>query len=194
MIINALLSSSGKSFILGAILRRVIAKRMKAFWRVRGQPPMSLRTWLFERGSLTQRVRETCTQSFHIKVLREYWARPFAEEARLLKLSPHHCARIREVQLCCGDRPMVFARTIMPLDSVQGQLRPLLRLGSQPLGEILFTQHAHRINAQICHLFPHNPLFQLAITHLKQPPAILWARRSIFILKNKPLLVQEIFL
>ncbi|MEY3220752.1 MAG: hypothetical protein RIT27_2109 [Pseudomonadota bacterium] len=167
---------------------------MKDVWQRRGrQPPVSLRTWLFERGSLTQRVRETCPQSFHIKVLRQFWARPSIEEARFLKSPPDRCARIREVQLCCGDRPLVFARTVMPLDGVRGQLRQLLKLGSQPLGEVLFTQHARRINAQIRCLSPHNNLFHRAMSHAKQPPDFLWGRRSIFILKNKPLLVQEIF-
>jgi chorismate--pyruvate lyase len=168
---------------------------MDVFWQVRGQqPPISLRSWLFAQGSLTQRVRETCPQHFHVKVLRQCWASPFADEARLLKLSPFSYARIREVQLCCGDRSVVFARTVIPVSSLQGGLRHLLKLGTQPLGEVLFTQRAQRINAQVCRLQSNHPLFQMLATHLEQKQPDLWMRRSIFILKNKPLLVQEIFL
>lgn len=170
-------------------------ERMISFWRVHGrQPPDFLKEWLFAQGSLTQRVRETCPKQFHIKVLRQYWAKPLVDEARLLKLSPFSYARIREVQLCCGDRPVVFARTVMPQSSLQGALRHLLKLGSQPLGEVLFTQHARRINAQICRLQPNHRLFQIATMYSEQSFNELWMRRSIFILKNKPLLVQEIFL
>ncbi len=168
---------------------------MDVFWQVRGrQPPNSLRSCLFAQGSLTQRVRETCPQHFHVKVLRQYWANPFADEARLLNLSPFGYSRIREVELCCGDRSVVFARTVIPVSSLQGGLRHLLKLGSQPLGEILFAQHAQRKVAHIDCLKRNHPLFQLATRHLEQIPPSLWTRRSIFILKNKPLLVQEIFL
>lgn len=170
-------------------------KRTEAFWQVRGrQPPNPLRSWLFAQGSLTQRVRETCPQHFHVKVLRQYWARPFVDEAQLLKLSSFSYARIREVQLCCKDQAIIFARTIMPLQSLKGELRHLLKLGSQPLGEILFAQHAQRKTAQIDCLKRNHRLFQLATQNLEQLPQSLWIRRSIFILKNKPLLVQEIFL
>jgi chorismate lyase len=168
---------------------------MDVFWQVRGQrPPMSLRAWLCAQGSLTQRVRATCPQGFRVKVLRQCWAKPFADEARLLNLSPFSYSRIREVQLCCGNRAVVFARTVIPLSSLQGGLRHLLKLGSQPLGEVLFTQRAQRINAQIHRLQPHHRLFQLAALYVEQLPNELWIRRSIFILKNNPLLVQEIFL
>ncbi len=168
---------------------------MEAFWRVRGQqPPQIWRKWLFTRGSLTQRVRETCPQHFRVKVVRQCWAKPLAEEAKLLKLSPFGYARIREVKLCCEHRTLIFARTIMPLQSLQGELRQLLTLGSQPLGEILFAQHAQRKIAYIDCLKRNHPLFQLATRHLEQIPPSLWIRRSIFLLKNKPLLVQEIFL
>lgn len=168
---------------------------METSWRVRGQPPPPLlRKWLVTRGSLTQRVRRICPLHFSVKVVRQGWGKPLAEEAKLLKLSPFGYVRIREVNLCCKQQPIVFARTIMPLQSLQGQLRQLLKLGSQPLGEILFTQRAHRKIAYIDCLKRNHPFFQLASRHLKQIPPSLWRRRSIFLLKNKPLLVQEIFL
>jgi|WetSurMetagenome_2_1015567.scaffolds.fasta_scaffold274334_1 chorismate lyase len=167
---------------------------MGSYWRIRGrQPPDLLREWLFLRGSLTQRLRETCPQHFHVKVLRQYWAKPLVDEAQALNLSLFSYVRIREVQLCCEKHPKVFARTIMPHSSLQGALRHLLKLGTQPLGEILFTQHAQRINAQICQLHSNHRLFQLAVMYSKQNPHELWMRRSIFLLKNQPLLVQEIF-
>lgn len=168
---------------------------MEAFWRVRGQqPPKLLRERLLVRGSLTQHVRETCPQHFHVKIVRQYWGKPLAEEAKLLGLSPSSYARIREVKLCCNNKPVVFARTIMPLHSLQGALRQLLKLGSQPLGEILFAQHAHRKIAYIDCLKRNHRLFQLASLCIEKSPHAFWIRRSIFILKNKPLLVQEIFI
>jgi len=168
---------------------------MDVLWKVRGkQPPNPLKSRLIAQGSLTERVRETCPLHFHVNVLRQYWASPFADEARLLKLSPFSYARIREVELCCGNNPIVFARTVIPVSSLRGGLRHLLKLGTQPLGEVLFTQRAQRINPQICHLKSNHPLFQMLSIRLEQKPPELWMRRSIFILKNKPLLVQEIFL
>ena len=50
------------------------------------QPPAKVLSWLFENGSLTQRLRRGCAGPFRVVVLGQGWIKPFAEESRALGL------------------------------------------------------------------------------------------------------------
>jgi chorismate--pyruvate lyase len=41
---------------------------------------------------------------------------------------------------------------------------------------------------------PHHAVYTRAVEHLAERPACLWARRSVFMLHNAPILVTEVFL
>lgn len=160
-------------------------------WRA----PAALRGWLWERGSLTRRVIACCAGAFRVRLLSQSPGRPLASEGRLLAMRSGEQAVVREVQLLCEGRPWVFARTLLPLGSLDGAMRRLTRLGTRPLGEVLFTaSDVERLSVQIAQLEPCHGLFAAATAQTADVPASLWGRRALFALAGKHLLVNEIFL
>ncbi len=154
--------------------------------------PISLRDWLLEPGSLTRRLRARCGGGFHVQVLQQGLARPLRSEAQALGRPLHELALIRQVHLCCDEATWVFARTVIPLRSLQGGLKRIDRLGSRPLGELLFSDpQMCRGEIEVAQLRPGHRLHPLSAANDSTP---LWGRRSVFTLYTQPLLVSEFFL
>jgi chorismate--pyruvate lyase len=127
-------------------------------------------------------------------VLRQGWGRPLASERQTLNIKRGERAVIREVRLMCGERPWVFARTVIPVRSLRGAQRRLAHLGSKPLGAALFADpHVHRGEVEVAHIGPDERLFARAVGTAPYHQAI-WGRRSVFWSQGKSLLVSEIFL
>jgi len=104
-------------------------------------------------------------------------------------------AFIREVELHCGNRPWVFARTLIPATTLRGGARRLAHLRNRPLGAVLFADpNVLRGELEVAELLSRHLLFRDAARHLERPPGSLWGRRRLFYMDNKPLLVNEIFL
>ncbi len=160
------------------------------------QVPAGIYPWLRDRSSLTARIKSACRcAGFRVRVVRQGWGRPLYGEARLLRMRPGEIAIVREVELLCGGRSWVFARTLIPARSLCGSARRLAHLGDKPLGEVLFSdQRARRGVTQVARLLPRHRLFGIAVRELNTKPAEIWGRRSLFFLSSKPLLVNEIFL
>ena len=117
-------------------------------------------------------------------------------EARALGRQPHEIALVRQVRLLCNERPWVFARTVIPLSSLQGGLHRLARLGTKPLGAVLFADPSlQRQPLEITRITPRHRLYHMATaTGGAEVTDPLWGRRSVFRLRGKPLLVSEFFL
>lgn len=161
----------------------------------RRRVPAILRDWLWEPGSLTRRVIACCDGAFRVRLLRQSAGRPFASERHLLAMGLGELAVVREVQLLCEDRPWVFARTLLPLASLGGAMRRLTRLGTRPLGEVLFTAtDVERLLVQVAQVHPTHSLFAAASDLADGAQESLWGRRALFALAGKHLLVNEIFL
>ncbi len=168
-----------------ADLRRIHKARVPA--RVDG--------WLRDRGSLTARVIRACPGRFRVELIRQGWGKPCYSEACLLGMRRGEIAIVREVELYCGDRPWVFARTLIPASSLRGSMRRLTRLGNRPLGAVLFSDPGVvRGRTQAARILPRHRLFQAAVAHLRQRPAGIWGRRTLFLLDGRPILVNELFL
>ena len=158
--------------------------------------PAGLADWLFDPGSLTQRLRRSCPARFCVRVLHQSWARPSRDETRALGLRLDAWTWIREVQLLCGEQPWVFARTLIPAATLRGRGRRLTRLGSRPLGQVLFADpKVHRGPVEIAPIVAGQRLHQHAFAGFAEPPDAIWGRRSVFWIDGRcPLLVCEIFL
>ena len=151
--------------------------------------------WLFERGSLTRRILLHCRNTFRVEVLSQQWQRPMLNEALRLGVQPEQHALIREVLLYCGDTPWVFARSILPRQTLTGPDLFLAKLGNRPLGEILFSDpNITRDTLEIAVIKKNQHMFSSATECLNTSPESIWARRSVFYLHKKPLLVNEVFL
>ncbi len=156
--------------------------------------PRLLRSWLSDRGSLTQRLKSRCA-SFRVVPLATGLTRPNPDEYALLGLAPGARAYVREVMLLCDGVPVVFAHSVLPHDSLRGGWNGITRLGSRSLGEALFSDH--RIERQPLayrNVRNNHPLFRAIAAQQTLAASSLWARRSVFRLNHHPLLVTEVFL
>ena len=116
-------------------------------------------------------------------------------EARALARPPQEIALVRQVRLRCDTQPWVFARTVIPLPSLQGELRRLALLGTRPLGEVLFADPGMaREPLEVARITPRHRLYTMAMTEQEKRVGAIWGRRSVFRFRGKPLLVSEFFL
>jgi len=157
--------------------------------------PAHFRPWLSDAGSLTQRLIQASANRFRVQVLEQSWGKASLDELQVLQLKDASQAYIRHVHLICADETWVFARTVIPRDSLQGRLSILQHLGSKPLGQLLFSSPGlRRVGREVACIKPSHPLYNRATQDLSVKPHELWGRRSLFVLYAKPLLVNEIFL
>mgnify|MGYP000099419851 CR=1 FL=1 len=166
-------------------------------WRPRRAPvngpiPPVLRPWIDEPGSLTRRLRTLAGPAFRVVVLTEAWGRGWPDERRRLIGAGGERLWLREVLLCRGDTPLVHARSAIPAGSLRGPLRRLRRLGGQPLGSLLFGRYAvRRGQIEVAPVTASSRLGQRTLACGGHPA---WARRSVFRIAGRPLLVTEVFL
>ena len=152
----------------------------------------TVKTWLLDKGSLTQRLIQVSGNRFAVRIIRQHWQRPYLSEARLLDMNPRHCALVREVALLCAGQPWVFARSILPGETLSGKLRYLRHFGNQSLGQLLFNHpDIRRDPFQVARIDADSAFIPPA---LRSQDKLLWGRRSRFILGDKSILVAEIFL
>ena len=157
----------------------------------RRKPPPDIRDWLLDEQSLTERLIAASNGDFRVERLSQHWRRPMLSETRLLELPQGQWALVREVALHCHGEPWVYARSVMPAQTLSGSLRRLRRLQDRSLGALLFQQPSLRREEFELALLPANSEF--ICPHLRQDtPA--WARRSCFRLFGHRLLVTEVFL
>jgi len=157
------------------------------------------RDWLDDHGSLTRRLQSICPH-LRVRRLQQHIARPLRDECRPLGLARSQRALIRDVLLICGDTPLVYAHSVIPLTGLDGPWVALSRLGNRPLGAALFANpKVRRFPLEYRQLDARHPLYHLAVSHLAvanlaEAPRRLWMRRSQFALAGHPLLVTEVFL
>jgi chorismate lyase len=156
----------------------------KAEWPVAGETvaamPANTRDWLFDSGSLTARLKTLSGGKFAVEVVDESWL-IFPElrfRSRFGPVAPEHRFWSRRVVLLGNGVPWVFANTLIPTHSLDGDLEQIIRLGTRPLGEYLFSQ----------------PELSRSEIEVKEIAEESWGRRSWFFLNAKPVLVAEYFL
>jgi chorismate--pyruvate lyase len=152
------------------------------------------RRWLRMPGSLTHALVRACP-AFNVVRLSQAVGHAHGDEAGLLRLPPRRLAMIREVLLRCGDTPLVFAHSVIPREGLRGPWVGLIGLGNRPLGAALFSDpRIRRHRLEFRRLDRRHPLYRKACVHLDQAPDRLWARRSMFSLDARNILVTEVFL
>lgn len=150
---------------------------------------------LLHPGSLTARLRARCGAAFSVRVLAESPGRLGATEAVQLQLPAGALVCWREVYLCCHGQPVVYACSLLPRAALRGEWRDLVRLGSRPLGEMLFSHsRVRRGSMDIGQVRPGSPRHRALSRGLAVPPGPVWGRRSTFMLPTAPVVVSEFFL
>ena len=153
-----------------------------------------LSTFLFENGSLSRLIQERFRRKLRIDLINESWSTAMTYEKKLLSLRNYEIIFAREAYLSCNNKKLVYARTVIPRKTLKAQNHTLTRLGQKPLGEILFNNNKiFRGNIKYAKIPLHNELHNKAKKHCNIY-SDLYGRQSIFYVKNKPLLLIEVFL
>jgi chorismate--pyruvate lyase len=152
--------------------------------------PSALLPWLFDSSSLTARMIALCGSDFSVRLISQQWQILDPEEASAMSLQNIHSALVRQVLLCCKDQPLVYARTVIPVTTIQGAQRRFANMGNRPLGAMLFSDRTMRREAVQVTMLPDD---HEAKKYTSIDEAV-WGRRSVFRVAGKPILVGEYFL
>ena len=172
---------------------------MKLRWQNKNIAKLHIRDktlypFIFQTGSLTRYIQQQCRGSFHIEIKSETWQHPMTDEARLINTGEREPAFIRESWLKCDDKALVYARTVIPRRTLTGKYKKLTRLGTRPLGEILFAdKSSYRSDMRYARV-PVDCALYSQVLDTYDVNSSLWARQSLFYVKNEPLLIIEVFL
>ncbi len=150
------------------------------------------RQWLTDRGSLTQRI-EARSPGMTVKVLFQGRRRLHRDE-RFLARGGSALAQTRDVLLYSGTTPVVYAHSVLAPGDRGAGWRLMQGMGSRPLGAALFTDpRIRRLMLRQHKLGRGHELYRHAsrIVKFNSTP---WARRSLFVAGNSPILVTEVFL
>lgn len=166
-------------------------------------PNPTLKDWLLDTGSLTERVQSVCGE-FSLQLLGQQTLEPHSTELSLLQENGLTTYQVREIVLCGDEQPWVFARSVIPQAVIEAELS---NLGREPLGNRLFNDKRFiRSEFQLCTL-PYEQFSQ----HLNEQSLLqssvqsnskcksdikqnLWGRRSVFTFESHHLIVAEVFL
>lgn len=162
-------------------------------WHTQPTYYAALNDWLFDQGSLTQRLTQLCRTEFRVKVLAEGWQTLTENECQALNIATHSRGWVREVLLCDGDLPWVFARSVAGQTALTASGFDISQLGTRSLGELLFNNRAFDRAAMYIARMPCQHLPEQT-KHLTQKQNYLWARRSCFQQNELGVLVAEVFL
>ena len=145
------------------------------------KPSDEMCSWLLEPGLLTQRLRAQCGDTFNLQLVNEAQHRAHATDL------------YRQVALCCGETPCIFAESRIPLATANAHFW-LRDLGQEPLGERLQKNADSRRGRFVYGLIEADRLPGSIREHLQNPAEPLWARRYDFYIGDEELTVTEIFL
>lgn len=169
--------------------------QMQAKWcrEKTSQLNLYLQDWLLDPSSLTARLKKHCKE-FRVQVLGQSIEDCSPEESNEDIISGEKVL-VREVLLFCDDKPQVFARSLLPLRSLTGNEKQLAELGSQSLGQVLFNHpNLKRKGIEVASFDNHSTVTKLANYYQLSYSSLLWGRRSVFVVDEKPLMVAEVFL
>jgi chorismate lyase len=176
--------------------------RLRSAWNRVGSgeihlAPRKWQPWLSDTGSLTQKIENAIGQKLEVQVLRDCPQSLNSDESRYFHFKIRRC-RVREVLLCANNIPVVMAHSVIPTLSSSGSNHAVLRLGTKPLGAVLFAKtrkHSKpKAPREIARLDKSSLLWKRCSKNYIGLSSPLWARRTLYQLKGHPILVNEIFL
>jgi chorismate--pyruvate lyase len=170
---------------------------MKTSWKknlLAGRVPADLSAWLSHKGSFMRRLKKYGVESAVIQVLTQSWFYPTQEESALLKIKPRQLVLVREVLITSPDAKWMFARTVLPRATLTGKERRLAHLKNRSLGSVLFKDPLlRRGEFEVACVRRGSAWYQKIVNTQAIEADEFWARRSVFLINRKPLLLTEIF-
>ena len=135
-------------------------------------------SWLNESGSITSRIKSF--SDFKLKLLRDGPGEVDSADDDLI-ISNYKENNIREVLLYSDEEPLIYAKSIIPLETIRLGLGVLGNLKENPLGDILFSNPEIKKEYMLFSKFESNK-------------KIFYGRKGIYTVKGYPFSVCEIFL
>ena len=135
-------------------------------------------SWLNESGSITSRIKSF--SNFKLKLLRDGPGEVDIIDDDLI-ISNYKENNIREVILLSDEEPLIYAKSIIPLETIRLGLGILGNLKENPLGDILFSNPEIKKKYMLFAKFQSNE-------------EIFYGRKGIYTVKGYPFSVCEIFL
>ena len=135
-------------------------------------------SWLNESGSITSRIKSF--SNFKLKLLRDGPGEVDIIDDDLI-ISNYKENNIREVILLSDEEPLIYAKSIIPLETIRLGLGILGNLKENPLGDILFSNPEIKKKYMLFAKFESNK-------------RIFYGRKGIYTVKGYPFSVCEIFL
>ena len=135
-------------------------------------------SWLNEPGSITSRIKSF--SNFRLKLLRDGPGEVDIIEDDLI-VENYEENNTREVILYSDEKPLIYAKSIIPLATIRLGLGVLGNLKENPLGDILFSNPEIKKKYMLFAKFQSNK-------------KIFYGRKGIYTVKGYPFSVCEIFL
>lgn len=155
---------------------------------------IAVHDFLFHEGSLTRFIQQRCEGVFSIELISESKHQALPDETQFLSLQGEEITFIRKSRLKCDEHAVVYARTIMPQQTIEGENQWLTTLGTKPLGDVLFNdEKTYRTDMRYAKI-PVNCELHNEATKGLAISSELWGRQSLFYTAQQPLLITEIFL
>ncbi|MCK4841640.1 MAG: chorismate lyase [Methylococcales bacterium] len=155
--------------------------------------PANVASWVYEKNSLTRRLRQHYGHSVTVEILFHRWKPAFLSECNLLNLPQQQYNLVREVLLHADGKPLILARTILPEQTIKVAKRNLSHLGTRPLGEVIFSYpKLERLELNIS-CVQYNT-WSPALTEKIDIEPYVWGRRSVYAIQKKKMLVSEFFM
>ncbi len=171
---------------------------MQTIWKknlLASRVPAELSTWLRHKGSFMRRLKKFGVHTAVIQVIQEGWQNPTLEESAVLNIKPRQLVLVREVLIeSPSAAKWMFARTVVPRATLSGKEQQLARLKNRSLGSVLFKDpQLRRSKFELSCMRRGSEWYQRIVGLLVTDAPEFWARRSVFTINKKSLLLTEIF-
>ena len=137
-----------------------------------------IKSWLLEQGPITKRIKSM--KEFRLELIQDELSDVNEDEILFLNIHTKEL-RVRDVILYGNENPMVFARTIILIATIEKGLNELGTLGIKPLGDILFEKD----------IFSQN---DIVFATFYDGISLFWGCIIKYTVKDQPFSVLEVFL
>jgi len=138
----------------------------------------NIKSWLVEKGPITKRIKSE--ESFQLNLLKDEISYVEDVEKEFLDVISNNI-KVREVILMGNNIPRVYAKSLIPIRTIDEGFSKLGKLGTKPLGDILFEKEIFKKT-------------DVVYAQFQNKDSIFWGRKTKYLVKNMPLSVMEVFL
>lgn len=161
------------------------------------QPCEKMIDWLTKPTILSQALRRVC-QNLTVNLISQEFANAIEDEYQILNIDKNECPLVRKVFLEGSGQPLTYGRVIIAPLTYRRHFSQFDALHTSPIGESMLYHNPEvtRDPFEYTSVDENGLLFQEIQQKLPSGSiqAPLFGRRSVFWMKQDPLLVTEFFL